>query len=286
MNLQPRTPGGRLLVGNLGSSLGVLPRTVVTYRSSGYRWEAGVGLHGEGGAGARLTKSEKAYGPGRHGTQTWGPAVYGPAAGVDVKIVGPTLKVNAGKSVCASAWLGGGAGCADVATSELRLYNKGRLVASGSKALSLGLPPDGRWYRLVLEAERAPGGYLSSKVTGEWRFRAKARPAGTTVRPDFGVIRMEPRGLTASNRAERMGWTTIALRVKGYPVDKVFSMAAEYSTDRGVNWDPTSIRKVGSHWEVRLRTPGFPTTVSLRAIALVEGKQWVMHEIVNAYGVR
>ena len=290
LNLRPRTTGGRALVGDLGSALGTLPRTVVTYRSPGYRWDASVGLHGEGGAGARLAKAEKAYGPGRHPTQTWGPAVWGPAlsrssGGIHVKVVGGTLKVNAARANCASTWLGGGRGCADAAERSLRLYNKGRLVASGTTALTHALPSDGRWYRLVLETRRVPGTYLSSEVTGEWRFRAKARPAGTTVRPDFGVIRMEPRGLTAGNRAEQMGWTTIALRPVGYDAGEVFHLDAEYSTDRGVNWDTATVVKVGSHWELRLRTPGFPTTISLRATALVEGKQWVTHEIVNAYGV-
>lgn len=289
MSLLPRTAAsGRPLVGDLRTAVRDLPRTITSYRSPGYRWTTALRLHG-GGGDTQLVKKEGVLRAGGHAAQTWGPAVWGPSAGIDVKVVGDRLVVDASRAICSSNWLGGGTGCAEAASSTLRVWSRNVPLAMGTTGLETTIPADARWYRLVLETRRPAGATGSSEVTATWRFRAKGAASGT-VRPLFSVIRMEPEGLGGANKAAKGSVVTINVRVPGYAAARINRVDAEFSTDRGVNWDTAWIRKVGSpavgrHWEIHLRTPVFGS-ISLRATAVIGDGHWVTHTVIGAYGVR
>ncbi|GAA1554968.1 hypothetical protein GCM10009678_42440 [Actinomadura kijaniata] len=290
MDLRAAAPDNRGWLTHMRTELGALPRTVVSYRTPGLRWNPDVTISGpHGNATISDHNDDPTYKKGRF-TETWGRAVWGPSRnGVGGSIDGRHLYLTPRSLICQPPrTVNQDCGLSGV-TKTARLYRGTTLLAQGKGDLRVKIPTRAAWYTLKVEARRPAGALLSTRVAATLRFKARGYDDGL----GHGGVRAlttvyAPRGLDARNHAARGSLTSVPLTVKGHPDSRTTlkSLVVEASADGGRTWRKLAVKREGSHWVVRVRNPNAAGFVSLRATAKDDAGATSVQTITNAYGVR
>ncbi|GAA2609146.1 hypothetical protein SMC26_31480 [Actinomadura fulvescens] len=274
----------------LDTSLGALPRTVISYRTPGYKWHPNITINGPHG-NARIwdSNNDPVYAARRY-KETWGGGVWGPGPrGVDANMWGRRLLVYPRTLICQPPHTVNEDCELSGVTKFSRLYRGRTLLAQGKGDLSARISTKSTWYTLKSTASRPQGALLSTRLWSTWRFKARGYDDSFSHGgASLLTVIYTPWGLDGRNHAARGSLTKIPVYVRDGSGHKlaVKSIIIEASVDGGKTWRRTSVKRDGKRWMASVRNPGTAGFVSLRATVKDARGNTVWQTIANAYGVR
>lgn len=253
---------------NAGTTLGSTPARLISYRTPGFRWEPIVTWQTPTGSFRDTDLNQGPYGPGRF-SELWGAAVL--AVGQNcmaadlqgrsllIGITGACIPI--GDSLHPSDEQSGG-------SQLFRLFMGSRLLGhTTNNQMNVRIPAGAHSYRLSLNAARAAGALVSTRVSGVWQFTANPANPGAVIQ--LFTFQLVPAGLNARNHAVAGSVTQVPLRIFDALGNQVTLPAVHVwaSSNDGRTWRPVAFHLVGGHYVISVRDAAAPGFTSLRVLA-------------------
>jgi hypothetical protein len=291
LGLMPMGRVGPSLPLNAGTTLGPTPARLTSYRSPGYQWQPMVDLASPYGDVSDFVLNMNPYGRG-HFTERYFAAVLAPQAenGPNATVEGRRMQVSAGFPLLGDPLHPGSTQTSSGVTARLRLYSRGRLLASSHGGnLNLRIPAARHGYSLHIDATRTPGATLSTQIHAIWQFHAHGTTGGFSFTPQLYAAQLLPGGLDWRNRAAAGAVTPVTLRL--YSVDYgqpilLPVVRAQASSNDGKTWHRVTVRRHGSRYLFKVRNPQHPGFVSLRIYVKDRSGNSELLTVIHAYVVR
>jgi subtilisin family serine protease len=246
---------------------------------------------------------------GRHSTEVWGRAVYGPAFG----------DVEGSPSQWVYRHHGGGASESSIGTAQdsdgiavsvpvyndfsedhegfsredtgrTSLYLNGELIGETERSGlgDFGVPDADAEYRLELSGARPSYAEVSTEVSATWTFRSAHIPDAEFTPLPVMAVRFGPSldedNTTRAGRAFLLPvW--VQRQARSAPA-KVRDLDLEVSYDDGATWRTVHVARVGNLGLALLHHPAGASFVSLRAAASDSAGNSVRQTILRAYRLR
>jgi hypothetical protein len=169
-----------------------------------------------------------------------------------------------------------------------RLFLGSRLLGhSTNNQMNVRIPAGTHSYRLSLNATRAAGSLVSTRVSGVWRFNATGT-ANSEASMQLLTFQLVPFGLNARNQAAAGSVTQVPLRVfdaLGNPVT-LPAIHVWASPNDGRIWRPITVRLAGGHFLISVRNAASPGFTSLRVLAGDRHGNSEQLTVIHAWAVR
>ncbi|GAB3472620.1 S8 family peptidase [Actinophytocola sediminis] len=242
-----------------------------------------------------LTGGPVDHQPGKHPTDAWNAAVFGPgytaADPVAIRsgdVLSFTLPMFADAGLDRS-------GVSEVESAATALYRDGVLVGRTEQpgAGSFEVPAEPADYRLVATATRDDVSTLSTSVSSEWTFTSVRPPEDRKGKGGTGLpllaVRYAPPGLDLDNAVDARS-IRIPVTVEWpaeAPAATLAALTVEASFDDGRSWRPLAVTIDGpAAATAEITHPAGRRHVSLRANATDSGGNTVTQTILRAYRSR
>jgi len=289
LDLQPTPASGPLSLNmDAETTLGATPARLTSFRTPGFIWLPLVTWQTPTGSFRDFDVNQGPYGPGRF-SELWGAAVL--ALGQDcafgdlqgrslvIGITGSCIPI--GDPLHNSDEQSGG-------SQLFRLFLGSRLLGhTTNNQMNVRIPAGTHSYRLSLNAARAPGALVSTRVSGVWRFNATGT-ANSEASMQLFTFQLVPAGLNARNQAVAGSVTQVPLRIFD-ALDNPVTLPAVHvwaSSNDGRTWRPVTVRLAGGHFLISVRNATTPGFTSLRVLAGDRHGNSEQLTVIRAWAVR
>ena len=288
LEFQPMPASGPVSLNmDAGTTLGATPARLTSFRTPGFIWSPLVTWQTPTGSFRDFDLNQGPYGPGRF-RELWGAAVL--AVGQNcmaadlqgrsllIGITGACIPI--GDPLHNSDEQSGG-------SQLFRLFLGSRLLGhTTDNQMNVRIPAGAHSYRFSLNAARAPGALVSTRVSGVWRFTANPANPGAMIQ--LFTFQLVPAGLNARNQAAAGSVTLVPLRIFDALGNQVTLPTVHVwaSSNDGRTWRPVAFHLAGGHYVVSVRNATSPGFTSLRVLAGDRHGNSEQLTVIHAYAVR
>lgn len=280
---------------NAGTTLGVTPARLVSYRSPGYQWQPIVDLTSPSGEIRDNVLNMNPYGRG-HFTERYFGAVLAPQEfQLNADVMGRRMGAGINGSLFGDPLHPGDTDEGAGGTALMRLFSGSKLLAKShldafGGNLDVRIPMTRHMYSMRLDATRGSSATVSTQLHADWHFLAHGTTGGFSFTGQIYTAQLIPAGLDARNRAAAGALTLVALHVSGTASvsDSVLLkvVRVQASADDGKTWHLVKVRRSGDHYVFSVRDPRHAGFVSLRVYVRDGAGNSELLTVIRAYGVR